>query len=198
MVRFLNTLQDFLDFTRKADFLGSLALRFYLVPILWMAGMRKLNNFDETVDWFANTEWGLGLPMPELLAGLVTGTELIGAVFLLLGFAVRWISIPLFFTMLMAASLVHMQNGWLAISESTGIFATERTIAASERLTRAKEILQEHGNYDWLTEHGNFVVLNYGVEFAVTYAIMLLILIFIGAGRYFSIDYWIYKGFRYA
>jgi hypothetical protein len=75
-------------------------------------------------------------------------------------------------------------------------FATDRTIAAVERLSRAKEILQQYGDYDWLTEQGSFVVLNNGVEFAVTYAIMLLMLFFVGGGRYLSLDYWIAKKFR--
>jgi uncharacterized membrane protein YphA (DoxX/SURF4 family) len=129
------------------------------------------------------------------MAALVTATEVIGAVFLLLGFAVRWITIPLFITMVVAAITVHWQNGWLAIAEGSGIFATERTQAAAEKLSRAKEILQEHGNYDWLTEAGSFVVLNNGIEFAITYSIMLLMLFFIGAGRYVSLDYWITRRF---
>jgi len=196
MIDFLNKLHDYLDLTRALDFLGPLALRLYLFPIMWMAGMHKVAEFDNTVAWFGNTEWGLGLPFPALIAGLVTGTEVLGAVFLLLGFAVRWISIPLFITMIVAAYTVHLPNGWLAVSEGTGWFATERTIAATERLSRAKEILQQYGNYEWLTEQGSFVVLNNGVEFAVTYAIMLLMLIFVGGGRYLSLDYWIAKKFR--
>ena len=120
---------------------------------------------------------------------------MIGAVFLLFGFAVRWISIPLFFTMVVAAITVHWQNGWLAIAEGSGIFATERTQDAAERLVRAKDILQQHGNYDWLTETGNFVILNNGIEFAATYSIMLLVLFFIGGGRYVSLDYWIARRF---
>lgn len=198
MIKFLNKLQGYLDSTQAVDFLGPLALRLYLAPILWMAGIRKLENFDSTVAWFANSEWGLGLPMPTLLAGLATGSEVLGAVFLLLGFAVRWISIPLFITMIVAAVTVHLKNGWLAISEPIGLFASDRTVAAAGRLNRAKEILQQHGDYDWLTEQGSLVILNNGVEFAVTYAIMLLILIFVGAGRYFSLDYWIAKSFRHS
>jgi len=196
MTNFFNRLQNFLDSSRALDFLGPLALRLYLVPIMWMAGMHKLDAFDDTVNWFGDPEWGLGLPFPLVFAGLVTATELLGAVFLLLGFAVRWISIPLFMTMLVAAYTVHLPNGWLAVSEANGFFATERTVAAAERLNKAKELLQLHGNYDWLTEQGSFVILNNGVEFAMTYAIMLLTLIFIGGGRYFSLDYWIAKKFR--
>ncbi len=196
MIIFLNKLHDYLDLTRAFDFLGPLALRLYLFPIMWMAGMYKVASFEDTVAWFGNTEWGLGLPLPTLMAGLVAGTEVLGAVCLLLGFAVRWISIPLFITMIVAAYIVHLPNGWLAVSEGSGLFATERTVAATERLGRAKEILQQCGDYEWLTEQGSFVVLNNGVEFAVTYAIMLLMLIFVGGGRYLSLDYWIAKKFR--
>ncbi|MDH5369499.1 MAG: DoxX family protein, partial [Gammaproteobacteria bacterium] len=118
-----------------------------------------------------------------------------GAIMLLLGFGVRWVSIPLMFTMIVAAVSVHWTNGWLAISTGSGIFATERTIAATERLDKAKNILEQNGNMQWLTEHGNFVVLNNGIEFAATYFIMLLALFFIGSGKYVSIDYWLRKKF---
>jgi len=196
MVNFFNRLQDYLNFTRLLDFFGPLALRLYLVPIMWMAGRHKMESFDSTVAWFGNPEWGSGLPFPTRMAGLTTATEVIGAVCLLVGFSVRWVSIPLFITMTVAAYTVHFKNGWLAVSEGTGLFATERTIAASERLSRAKEILQQYGDYNWLTEQGSFVILNNGVEFAVTYSIMLLVLFFVGGGRYVSLDYWIAKKFR--
>ena len=91
---------------------------------------------------------------------------------------------------------VHLQHGWLAISTGTGLFATERSMEAIERLDRAKSILREHGNYGWLTEHGNLVMLNNGIEFAATYFIMLLALFFVGGGRYLSADYWIARHWR--
>jgi uncharacterized membrane protein YphA (DoxX/SURF4 family) len=185
--------QDFLTYSNRFDFLAPLALRLYLVPIMWMAGTKKFSHFLDTVAWFGNEEWGLGLPVPFLIAFLVTFTEIFGAIFLLFGFAVRWISIPLIFTMLGAIITVHGKNGWLAIAEADGFFASERTVAAVQRLAKAKEILQSHGNYDWLTETGNFVVLNNGMEFAATYSVMLLVLFFIGGGRYVSVDYWIVK-----
>ena len=115
---------------------------------------------------------------------------------LFFGLGVRWISVPLMATMLVAAFAVHWENGWLAIAEGpTSLFANERTLGAIERLDKAKDILQQHGHYDWLTQNGSFVVLNNGIEFAATYFIMLLILFFIGAGRYASVDYWIRRRF---
>ena len=71
------------------------------------------------------------------------------------------------------------------------MFASERTIGAIERLDRIKAILHEHGNYDWLTQNGSVAILNNGIEFATTYLIMLLVLLFMGGGRYVSLDYWI-------
>ena len=182
-----------LDCTRSVDFLAPLALRLYLVPIFWMAGTKKLAAFDRTVDWFGNADYGLGLPFPYLMAGAATWIEIIGAVCLLLGLAVRWVSIPLMVTMVVAAVTVHIQNGWLAIAEGTGFFASERTSGAIDRLNVAKSIIREHGNYNWITENGSLVILNNGIEFASTYFIMLLALFFIGAGKYLSIDFWIAK-----
>ncbi len=196
MIAFFNRLQNILDFSRKADFIAPLLLRIYLVPIFWMAGTQKLGHFGDTVEWFGNADWGLGLPLPWLMAALAVAAEIGGALLLLLGLATRWISIPLIITMLVAAVTVHLQNGWLAIASATGPFASERTVAAVERLDRAKSILQEHGNYQWLTEQGQFVVLNNGIEFATTYVVMLLTLLFMGGGRYVSADYWLARRFR--
>jgi len=189
--------QELLNKTRQADFLAPLALRLYLAPIFLMAGMNKLNSFEKTAAWFGNPDWGLGLPLPSLMAFLAVSTELVGAVFLLFGFAVRWISIPLMFTMLVAAFAVHMKNGWLAIADgSLWLFGSDRVSGGLERLDAAKEVLKQHGNYDWLTEHGSIVMLNNGIEFAATYFIMLLALFFIGSGRYVSADYWIANYFK--
>jgi len=186
-------LQILLDRSRQLDFLAPLLLRLYLAPIFWMAGIQKYHSFEDTAAWFGNPDWGLGLPFPSLMAFLATATEIAGAIMLLFGFGVRWISIPLMFTMLVAAFSVHWTNGWLAISTASGIFATERTVEAAERLDKAKSLLEQYGNYDWLTEHGSLVMLNNGIEFAATYFIMLLALFFIGSGKYVGIDYWLKK-----
>lgn len=190
-IQALSALQHRLDTTRVVDWLAPLLLRLYLAPVFWMAGSNKLKAFDSTVEWFGNAEWGLGLPLPWLMAALATASELGGAVLLALGLGVRWISLPLMVTMLVAIFTVHWSNGWLAIAEGTGVFASDRTVAAAERLAKAKEILMEHANYDFLTEHGSLVMLNNGIEFGVTYFVMLLVLFFGGGGRYVSMDYWI-------
>lgn len=189
----IQLIMRYLDKTRCADFLAPLALRLYLAPIFWMAGTKKFANFTSTAEWFGNSDWGLGLPAPYLLTFLVALIEVLGALFLLFGFGVRIMSIPLIIVMIVAAFTVHWQNGWLAIATGSGIFATDRTVGAIERLDKAKQILQEYGNYEWLTEKGGFVVLNNGIEFAATYSIMLLVLFFLGSGRYVSADYWLAK-----
>ncbi|NRB37435.1 MAG: DoxX family protein [Pseudomonadales bacterium] len=191
MLALIQKTQSLFDQSLKLDFIAPLLLRLYLIPIFWMAGTQKLSHFSDTAAWFGNPDWGLDLPFPELLAALAITTELAGAVLLTLGLAVRWISIPMMFTMLVAAITSHWQNGWLAIASGGGIFASEKTIEATERLGIIKDILREHGNYDWLTEQGSVVILNNGIEFAATYFIMLLALFFIGGGKYISIDYWI-------
>ena len=192
MTTLIDRLNALLRPTLALDFLAPLALRLYLAPVFWMAGTKKLADFDSTVEWFGNPDWGLGLPFPEVMAFLAASTETVGAVLLVLGLLTRWISVPLMITMVVAAVTVHWQNGWLAIAEGTdSLFATERTINAVERLSQAKAILQEHGNYDALTEYGSLVVLNNGIEFSATYFILLFTLFFIGSGRYVSLDYWL-------
>lgn len=182
--------------TSSSASIASLALRLYLAPIFWMAGMSKLNAFDSTVEWFGNSEWGLGLPFPWLMALLATVTELAGAVLLLLGLFTRLINIPLIITMLVAIFAVHWPNGWQAIADASAPFANEQVMAATDKLARARDILQTHGNYEWLTASGKFVILNNGIEFATTYLIMLLALIGLGSGKYHSLDFWLQKKFR--
>jgi uncharacterized membrane protein YphA (DoxX/SURF4 family) len=166
------------------DGLAPLALRLYLVPVFWMAGKQKLGGMSSTIEWFGNPDWGLGLPYPELLAYLAAYTEAVGALLLLLGLATRWICIPLIITMLVAIFAVHWPQGWAAIADSSA-----QDVAV--RLGAARDILREHGNYAWLTEKGNFVILNNGIEFAVTYLVMLFSLLFTGGGRFTSVDYYL-------
>ncbi len=191
----ISKLYGLLESTRIADFLGPLALRLYLVPVFWMAGTSKWGeggeNFSGTAEWFGNPDWGLGLPFPVLLAFLATWTEILGAISLLLGVALRWFAVPLMFTMIVAAGAVHLENGWQAIADPKAPFANERVEASAEKLSRARGILKEHSNYDWITSSGSIVILNNGIEFAVTYFVMLLALFFTGAGRFVSLDYWI-------
>ncbi|WP_151981080.1 HvfX family Cu-binding RiPP maturation protein [Acinetobacter guerrae] len=183
--------QNFCHVLKYGDGIAALALRCYLVPIFWMAGTNKFMHFQDTVDWFGNSDWGLGLPFPDLMAILATSTEIAGAILLGLGFLTRVISFPLIIVMLVAIFTVHLPNGWQAIADPNAPFANPQVLASAEKLEKAQMILQSHGNYDWLTSSGSFVILNNGIEFAITYVVMLLALIALGGGRYFSLDYWL-------
>ncbi|MBE1302074.1 MAG: DoxX family membrane protein [Alteromonadaceae bacterium] len=195
------TLHQLLDKTRIAEGLAPLFLRLYLAPIMIQAGWNKMSHFNDTAAWFGNPDWGLGLPMPEVMASLAIGAEFFGGILLIIGLATRWISIPLMFTMLVAAITVHLENGWLAIADKSSwladgtIFLNESIMNSGEKIERAKALLQEHGNYEWLTSSGNFVILNNGIEFAMTYFFMLLVLFFYGGGKYTSVDYFLAKRF---
>ena len=185
-----------------ADGIPLLLLRLYLAPVMIQAGWNKASSFDSIVDWFGNDDYGLGLPMPLVMAFLATAAELVGGVLLLLGALTRLVSIPLMVTMIVAMVSVHAKNGWLAIADASSwladgtILLNENIMAAPEKLSAAKSLLQEHGHYDWLTSSGNFVVLNNGIEFAATYFLMLLVLFIYGGGRFFSVDYYVNKAMR--
>lgn len=168
--------------------IAPLALRLFLSPIMLQSGWTKLVGFEDTVSWF---EHSLGLPFPEVMAALATGTEFIGGILLLLGLGIRFIAVPLMFVMLVAAFTVHWDNGWLALSDASSWLANDRVLDAVDKKQRVISILREHGNYRWLTSSGPVTILNNGIEFAITYFVMLLSLFFTGGGRYLSMDYWL-------
>jgi uncharacterized membrane protein YphA (DoxX/SURF4 family) len=187
--------EHYFNIAGRFDFLAPLLMRLYLVPIFWMAGTNKLEGFDGVVQWFGNDDWGLGLPFPYLLAMLAILAEVLGAIALLFGLALRLMTIPMMFTMFIAMTSVHGQFGWQAIADANAPFANDRVMAADEKKEIVISLLQEHGNYEWLTSSGSITILNNGIEFAATYFIMLLALFFIGSGRYVSVDYWIRRRF---
>lgn len=198
-----NRAQDIFDKIRSAiDFIGPLLLRIYIVPVFWVASNNKWNPFDSdssldsVIQWFGNPEGGLGLPFPALMAYMAWGAEYFGAILLALGLATRWISIPLMFTMIVAAVTVHWQNGWQAVHDLSSPYASANAGEAIERLSRAKDLLKEHGNYDWLTEYGNLIASNNGIEWAATYFLILLALFVTGGGKFVSVDYWLARKFR--
>ncbi|WP_440876731.1 HvfX family Cu-binding RiPP maturation protein [Thalassotalea sp. PLHSN55] len=215
----IKTYQSIINKMVSADGIPALLIRLYLGPVFIMAGYSKAQLSDpdvsgisqllakpEIVEWFGNADWGLGLPFPELLANLAMWTELFGGVLLIIGLFTRLISLPLMFTMIIAATTVHLDNGWFAITPTNtdtspakvldwvGIEGAQESLLNSERtadkLSVMREILEENGNTNWLYENGSIVVLNNGIEFSATYFIMLLALFFIGAGRFTSVDYY--------
>jgi putative oxidoreductase len=98
--------------------------------------------------------------------------------------------------MIVAAGAVHWEYGWHVLPE------TELTMpwewrqdlidGAVERRAKARSLLREHGNYEWLTETGSITILKNGIEWSATYFLMLLTLFFTGAGR-LSVDHAVSK-----
>ncbi len=169
-----DTITEKLSMTKDIPLLG---IRLLLAYAFYGPAMEKWSNMEATIAWFGNPDWGLGLPFPELNAYMAASTEIVGVVLLVLGIGTRLISIPMIFVMLMAYFTVHIDHGWLAIASSSA------DPGVAERLGLAREILQENGNYSWLTEKGSFVILQNGAEFVITYIVMLFTLISFGPGR---------------
>lgn len=208
-----------------ADGLAPLLLRLILAPVMIIAGFNKLNLANESlpfferlladpnvIAWFGNPDWGLGLPMPNVLAFLAGWTEFLGGWLILFGLFTRLISIPLMFTMLVAATTVHWHNGWFAVAPSSpdtsaakvldwfSIPGAKESLQNSEevsvRLERINRLITEHGFPDYLLEKGTVAVLNNGIEFSATYFAMFLVLFFVGGGRYTSLDYWLSRKYK--
>jgi putative oxidoreductase len=196
------------------DGVASIAMRLILGPVLILAGWEKLSGDN----WFAGSLDSFPFPFNVLPAGfswfLASWTEFLGGILLLVGLGTRLVAIPLAVTMFVAAYAVHLDNGWPAVAPSfpsqvcipgtadhsessvleryiTCTNVNERTVEASKRLAKAKDILREHGNFRYLNGSGSLVKLNNGIEFAASYLAMLIALVVIGGGRYFSLDYYL-------
>ena len=79
---------------------GIVAVRIALGYIFFDSGLGKWRRgISKTGDWFQS----LGFPMPQQAARLVATLELIGGIFLVSGFAVHWVAIPLTANMIVAA-----------------------------------------------------------------------------------------------
>ncbi|MDO6834681.1 DoxX family protein [Pseudoalteromonas carrageenovora] len=202
------------------DGLPALLFRLILAPVMIIAGYNKLaisgdsqgffNNLlasPDVVQWFGNSEWGLGLPFPDVLAFLAGWSEFLGGWFLLFGLLTRLVSIPLMFTMVVAATSVHWHNGWFAIAPTNPDTSAaqvldwlsipgakeslENSLEVQERIGKIRGLVDEHGFPDYLYERGKPSILNNGIEFSAIYFAMLLSLFFVGGGRFVSVDYWL-------
>jgi len=167
---------------RGLDFLPPLLLRLFLAPLLWVSGSQKLGMFTgdyskwNPLSWFnldnpihQATSAGLakipfiGDSIASLLTTSIGWLEIIGALLLLIGFAVRWISLPL-----------------LALIGLTALIA----LNGQDIVATLKEMLMTHGYTDM--SDSTF-------SKAVIYFIMLLTLFFMGAGRFFSVDWFLHR-----
>ena len=174
---------------QQFDFIALLSIRLYLLPVIYAGARSKILGFENTVAWFASpvADGGLNLPFPMLLAFIATSTEVIGLICIAFGLFTRIISIPMIILMTVASSMVHWSHGWLAIAS--------KNMESSIRLNEFIIWLMENfpGRYNYITELGDPVILNNGMEFSITYFVMLMVLFFYGGGRYVSIDYWLKK-----
>jgi len=87
-----------------------LLIRLILAVGFYGPVMMKLNDINAIADWFVSMD----MPAPKLNAYLATYTELLGFIFLTVGFATRFITIPLIITMIVAIKTVHWTNGFNA------------------------------------------------------------------------------------
>lgn len=173
----------------EIDFIALLLIRLYLIPVIYEGAHSKVLGFSGTVAWFTQptAEGGLGLPFPWLLAFLATSTEVLGLICIALGLFTRIIAIPMMVVMSVASLMVHWSHGWLAIASNS--------MESSQRMTAFLQWLIENfpGRYNYITQLGDPIILNNGIEFSATYFIMLLVLLVYGGGKYVSIDYWLQK-----
>ncbi|WP_440683526.1 HvfX family Cu-binding RiPP maturation protein [Cysteiniphilum halobium] len=177
---------------KSIDFIALLAIRLYLLPVIYEGAHSKVTHFSKTVAWFGApvAKGGLNLPFPELLAFLATSTEVVGLICIALGLFTRFITIPLTILMCVASLMVHWVHGWLAIASNN----MESAIRLSDFLNWLS--INFPGRYNYITQLGDPVILNNGMEFSTTYFIMLLVLLCYGGGRYISSDYWLAKLFN--
>ncbi|EOX1764075.1 DoxX family protein [Vibrio cholerae] len=187
----LNRYDRLIEKCKKWDFIVLFSVRLFLVPVIFVGARSKVLGFAGTVAWFgaSTAEGGLNLPFPELLAFLAAATEVVGCICIALGLFTRIMAIPMIFMMSVASAMVHWKHGWDAIATS-GMEATIRLNGFIEWLA-----VNFPGRYNYITELGDPVMLNNGMEFAVTYFVMLMVLFIYGGGRYVSIDYWLKKPF---
>lgn len=170
---------------RGLDFLPPLLFRFFLAPIFWVEGSRRLGLFTGSdVIWYNPMTWIdkagyqagvetlssaqglLPIPVPGLMNGILGGVEVAAALLLIIGFAVRWISLPLLGVVLLMGLAAFKMPGSL--------------------MDTGKELLMTHGYQ---------TPLNSGIESTIVLFLMVLALFFMGAGRFFSMDWWIHNSF---
>jgi len=98
------------DRLSKLRDLPLLFMRLVLAYGFWTTGMMKWSGIENVASWFES----MGYPFPTLNAYLAAGTEVGGAMLLLLGFGTRLITLPLMFVMLIAIFTVHLSGGFNA------------------------------------------------------------------------------------
>lgn len=97
-----------------------LLCRLYWGGLFMMGGWGKLSDIAKFTQFLENSHFIL----PDFTAYLVALTELVGGLFLLVGFAARLAAIPLIITMLTAYFTVHIASIY-ALLQNPKIFVAE-------------------------------------------------------------------------
>jgi len=171
-----------LGWTRVFDFLPPLVIRLFLAPMFWIEGVNRLGLFSSSdfviynpltwvnADAFSKSVAAIHNPIiagmgAEPLTILFGCIEIAAAVLLVLGFAVRWVTLGLMF--------VVVVQGLMAMGDA-GFLNTMGQL---------------------LMSHGYTSMSNNLTEVYLIYFILLLALFFMGAGRWFSLDWYVYRSF---
>jgi putative oxidoreductase len=95
-------------FDRQA--IGTTLLRLIIGTTFIAHGATKLFTFGlaGTAGFLAS----VGVPMANVMAPVLIGTEFAGGILLVLGLLTRYVSLPLLFTMVVAIATVHLQHGF--------------------------------------------------------------------------------------
>ena len=168
---------------------AALGLRVYLASVLVQPGYIKLNGSGRFFE-------RLGVPFPDFTNFVVGCFEFFGAIFLLIGLCTRLLTVPLMCIMLVAGLLVHAEYGWLITADGQSWWKNERVEKGQRNKIEITRIVREHGDYRELTDSGSITILNNGMQLAITYFLMLLALLFLGGGKYTSVDHYIAGVFR--
>jgi putative oxidoreductase len=97
-------------FLNKGQDVALLLLRLILAYGFYGPAMQKWDDIGAVAEWFGS----IGIPLPTLNAYMAASTEMTGVILLTLGLAVRYISVPLMFVMVVAITTVHLGNGFSA------------------------------------------------------------------------------------
>jgi len=88
-----------------------LILRLFMGATFLAYGIKKITSFDNYMVLFSDK---LDLPFPLLNLYIVIAVEILGGLFILVGFLTRVSTIPLIITMITALFLVNINNGFAA------------------------------------------------------------------------------------
>lgn len=155
---------------------------------------------------------GQGYALASDWASLWACLQLLLAVMIFLGLGVRLAATFMAGLILVLVLLPGSSHGWFAVVPSphhspaqvlaniglpAGQASIVNSVEANRRLETARRVLTTHANYRWITESGELVVHNRGIETSLLYTLLLLMLGVCSGGR-ISFDSWLAKRFATA